>query len=98
VERALFKRGRAAACKLLVVSTRQPRVRGKESSHLVTPGALDVAVTSTPGTGPLNFRCFMPSFFLWLSPPATGPISKLAKPLLPLQLSFVPSDGPLIND
>jgi hypothetical protein len=56
-----------------------------------------LAATSTSGTGPLTFRCVMPSF-LWLSPPATDPISKPAQLLLPLQLSLVPSEGPLISD
>jgi hypothetical protein len=92
VERALFKRG----CGELVVSehatAKSPREGPLAFSHPRGP----LAVTSTPGTGPLNFRCFMPSF-VWLSPPATDPISELAKPLLQLQLSLVPSEGPLIS-
>jgi hypothetical protein len=92
VERALFKRG----CVRIVgehATAKSPRERALAFSNPRGP----LAATSTSGTGPLNFRCFMPPF-LWLSPPATDPISELAKPLLPLQLSLVPSEGPLIND
>jgi hypothetical protein len=50
-----------------------------------------------PRDGPLEFSLLYAISFLRLSPPATDPISKLAKPLLPLQLSLVPSEGPLIS-
>jgi hypothetical protein len=89
VERALFKRG----CVRIVgehATAKSPREKVLAFSNPRGP----LAVTSTPGTGPLKCRCFMPSFLLWLSPPATDPISKLAKPLLPLQLSLVPSEAP----
>jgi hypothetical protein len=69
------------------------RIFGEHATAKSPRGPL--AVTSTSGT--LNCRCFMSSF-LWLSPPATDPVSKLAKPLLPLQLLLVPSEGPLLND
>jgi hypothetical protein len=84
----------------LLVSTRESRARGKEKepSHLVTTWAAfsrDVNLQD----GALEFSLLYTTFLmaLWLSPLATDPISKLAKPLLPLQLSLVPSEGPLIN-
>jgi hypothetical protein len=71
VERVLFKRG----CVRVVgehATAKSPRERVLAFMHSNPRGPL--AATPIPGTGPLNFRCFMPSF-LWLSPPATDPIS-----------------------
>jgi hypothetical protein len=86
------------ACEWLV-GTRQPRARGKEPPHLVAGTLVPRALwpwCRPPGRGPWIFvaLCHLSYHGPRLSPPATDPISKLAKPLLPLQLSLVSSEGP----
>jgi hypothetical protein len=92
VERALFKRGRVRIVgEHATASNSQEQPAGSRARLAFSNPRGPLAVTSTSGTGPLNFRCFMPSF-LWLSPPATDPISKLAKPL-----AAATATCPLIN-